>query len=52
MVERRPLLDVLTHLVLVLGVLLIAFPLYVTFIASTHLYQPMTKDKKGFTLFS
>jgi len=35
MVERRPLLDVLTHLVLVLGVLLIAFPLYVTFIAST-----------------
>ena len=35
MVERRPLLDILTHLVLVLGVLLIAFPLYVTFIAST-----------------
>ena len=35
MVERRPLLDILTHLVLVLGVLLIAFPLYVTFVAST-----------------
>ena len=36
MVENRPLLTVLAHTVLVLGVLLIAFPVYVTFVASTH----------------
>ncbi|HEU4350543.1 MAG TPA: sn-glycerol-3-phosphate ABC transporter permease UgpE [Burkholderiales bacterium] len=36
MVEKRPLLTVLSHGVLILGVLLIAFPVYVTFVASTH----------------
>jgi sn-glycerol 3-phosphate transport system permease protein len=36
MVENRPLVTVLSHAVLILGVLLIAFPVYVTFIASTH----------------
>ena len=36
MVERRPALTVLTHLVLILGVLIVAFPVYVTFVASTH----------------
>ncbi len=36
MVERNRFLDVLSHLVLVLGVLVVAFPLYVTFVASTH----------------
>ena len=36
MVERRPLLTVLTHAVLILGVLVVAFPLYLTFVASTH----------------
>ncbi|MDR3412434.1 MAG: sn-glycerol-3-phosphate ABC transporter permease UgpE [Formivibrio sp.] len=35
MVERRPLLDLLTWIVLTLGVVIIAFPVYVTFIAST-----------------
>jgi sn-glycerol 3-phosphate transport system permease protein len=35
MVERRPWLDVLSHLVLIAGVLVIAFPVYVTFVAST-----------------
>jgi sn-glycerol 3-phosphate transport system permease protein len=35
MVERRPLLTLLTHLGLVLGIVIIAFPLYVTFVAST-----------------
>ena len=35
MVERRPLLTVLTHLGLVLGIVVVAFPLYVTFVAST-----------------
>jgi sn-glycerol 3-phosphate transport system permease protein len=36
MVEKRPLLTVLSHAVLILGVLVIAFPVYVTFVASTH----------------
>lgn len=36
MVENRPFLNVLTHLVLILGVLVVAFPVYVAFIASTH----------------
>lgn len=31
MVERRPWLTVFTHIVLILGVLVIAFPLYLTF---------------------
>jgi sn-glycerol 3-phosphate transport system permease protein len=35
MVENRPFLSFLTHVVLVLGVLAVAFPLYVTFVAST-----------------
>jgi sn-glycerol 3-phosphate transport system permease protein len=35
-VERKPLLDALSHLVLIIGVLIVAFPVYVTFIASTH----------------
>ena len=36
MVERQPLLDALSHLVLIVGVLIVAFPLYLTFVASTH----------------
>jgi sn-glycerol 3-phosphate transport system permease protein len=36
MVENRPAATVLSHLVLVLGVLLVAFPVYITFIASTQ----------------
>lgn len=36
MVERRPALTALSHLILVLGVLIVAFPLYVAFVASTH----------------
>ena len=36
MVERRPLLDMLAHAVLLAGVLVVAFPLYLTFVASTH----------------
>ncbi len=36
MVERHPLLDALSHLILILGVLMVAFPLYLTFVASTH----------------
>lgn len=36
MVERRPTLGILAHVVLILGVLIVAFPVYITFVASTH----------------
>lgn len=36
MVENRPWLTWFTHAVLVLGVAIIAFPIYVAFVASTH----------------
>jgi len=35
MVERRPVLDFITHLVLILGIGVVAFPVYLTFVAST-----------------
>ena len=35
MVENRPWLTVFSHAVLILGVVVVAFPLYVTFVAST-----------------
>ena len=43
MIERRPILDIITHLVLLLGVAVIAFPLYVTFIASTQTAQEVAQ---------
>jgi sn-glycerol 3-phosphate transport system permease protein len=47
MIENRPMLTYVTHAVLIVGVLIIAFPIYITFIASTHtaeevLQAPMT----------
>ena len=36
MVEQRPWLTVFSHAVLIAGILVVAFPLYVTFVASTH----------------
>jgi sn-glycerol 3-phosphate transport system permease protein len=36
MIERRPGLTVLSHAVLILGVLVVGFPLYLTFVASTQ----------------
>ena len=42
MVERRPLLTLLTHAVLILGALVLAFPIYVTFVASTHTLEEIT----------
>ncbi|HET6522790.1 MAG TPA: sn-glycerol-3-phosphate ABC transporter permease UgpE [Geminicoccaceae bacterium] len=43
MVERRPLLTLLTHAVLLLGVLIVAFPIYVTFVGSTHGLQDVVR---------
>lgn len=36
MVENRPFLTVISHIVLALGVLMVAFPIYITFVGSTH----------------
>ena len=42
MVEHRPWLTFLTHAVLIGGCLIIAFPIYVTFVASTHSLDDIT----------
>ncbi|QTD47442.1 sn-glycerol-3-phosphate ABC transporter permease UgpE [Ottowia testudinis] len=36
MIERRPVLDFVSHAVLILGVVIVAFPVYLAFIASTQ----------------
>jgi len=36
MVENRPFLTFLTHAIIILGLLIIVFPIYVAFVASTH----------------
>ena len=41
MVENRPFLNFLAHFVLICGAALVALPVYVTFIASTHDQQTM-----------
>ncbi|MCW5593914.1 MAG: glycerol-3-phosphate transporter, partial [Burkholderiales bacterium] len=35
MVENRPVRDVFAHAVLIVGIVIVAFPLWVTFVAST-----------------
>jgi sn-glycerol 3-phosphate transport system permease protein len=39
MVENRPVLRFFQHLILIVGVIIVAFPLYVTFVASTLTYD-------------
>ena len=36
MIENRPVLDFITHLVLILGIIVIAFPIWVMFVGATH----------------
>ena len=43
MVENRPWLTYMTHGVLWLGVLVVAFPIYVTFVASTHTLKELVQ---------
>ena len=43
MIERRPFLDFLTHAILILGIIVIAFPLYVTLVASTQTAQEVAQ---------
>ncbi len=39
MVERSPTLGLLAHVVMIVGVLIVAFPLYLAFVASSHTAQ-------------
>jgi sn-glycerol 3-phosphate transport system permease protein len=43
MIEKRPALTLLSHLVLILGVLIVAFPIYIAFVASTHTAQAIVQ---------
>jgi len=42
-VERSPFLNFLAHAVMTLGVLIVAFPLYLAFVASTHTAQDIVQ---------
>jgi sn-glycerol 3-phosphate transport system permease protein len=44
MIERRPGLDILSHLILLLGVSIVAFPLYLTFVASTQTAEQISRS--------
>ncbi|MDO8975531.1 sn-glycerol-3-phosphate ABC transporter permease UgpE [Reyranella sp.] len=44
MVENRPFLTLLSHLVVLIGVIIIAFPVWMTFVASTHSQQTMLQS--------
>ena len=43
MVERRATLGILAHAVMILGMLIVAFPLYLAFVASTHTSQEIVQ---------
>ncbi len=49
MVEKRGWFDLLAHLVLILGVAVIAFPLFVTMIASTHALPTLLQGRMPLT---
>ncbi len=49
MVDRNRFLDWVAHLVLLVGVLVVAFPVYVTFIASTHTMEEVIKTPMPLT---
>ena len=44
MIERRPALDILSHVILLLGVMIVAFPLYLTFVASTQTAEQISSS--------
>lgn len=44
MVQRNPVLDFVSHLVLILGVAIVFFPIYVTFIGSTQTAQQISSS--------
>jgi sn-glycerol 3-phosphate transport system permease protein len=44
MIERRPALDILSHVILLFGVDMVAFPLYLTFVASTQTAEQISRS--------
>ena len=44
MIENRPVATVLSHLTLILGVLVVAFPVYITFVASTQTAEQIVQN--------
>jgi sn-glycerol 3-phosphate transport system permease protein len=36
MVQNRPMLDAISHLVLIFGIIIVALPIWITFVAATH----------------
>jgi sn-glycerol 3-phosphate transport system permease protein len=44
MVENRPFVTFISHLVLIIGVIIIAFPIWMTFVASTHDQSTMLRS--------
>jgi sn-glycerol 3-phosphate transport system permease protein len=44
MIENRPAATVLSHLTLLLGVLIVAFPVYITFVASTQTAEQIVQN--------
>ncbi len=43
MVENRPWLTVMAHVILILGIAIVVFPIYTTFIASTHTLETVMR---------
>jgi sn-glycerol 3-phosphate transport system permease protein len=43
MIENAPIRRIVAHIVLVLGILIVAFPIYYTFVASTHSLQTILR---------
>ena len=47
MVENRPFYTALTHIVLILGLLIVLFPIYIAFVASTHEARDVLSTVQG-----
>jgi len=45
MVENRPIARLIAHLILILGVIVVAFPVYYTFVASTQESRPIANGQ-------
>ncbi len=44
MIEKRPISTFFTHLIIIIGIIVIAFPVWITFVASTHDAIRMTQS--------
>ena len=47
MVENRPLLAMFTHLLLIIGIVIVVFPIYIALVASTHEVQDILTTVQG-----